>query len=168
VARILKPLRDGRNVCAAYYGHPGILCVSAHEAVQRARQLGFSARMLPAVSAMDSLFADLEIDPCFGLYSYDATDFVFKRRPYDPRYMLILWQIGLVGVHSHQPKDLWSRSGVRRLTETLMETYSADHEVVLYEIQYRPAPEPVIERMPLARLPHAAVTIASLLYVPPK
>jgi uncharacterized protein YabN with tetrapyrrole methylase and pyrophosphatase domain len=168
VKRILTPLRAGRNVCAAYYGHPGVLCSSGHEAVRRARAEGFSASMLPGVSAMDCLFADLEIDPCLGLQTFDATDFVLNRREHDPRSMLVLWQIGLVGVRSYLFKDLWSRAGLRRLTERLRERYSRDHEVVLYEMQYLPTREPVIEKLPLVRLPRANVTIASLLYVPPK
>ena len=168
VERILRPLPSGLNVCAAFYGHPGILCISGHESVRRAREQGFSASMLPAVSALDCLCADLEIDPCLGLVSYEATDFVLNRRKHDPRNMLVLWQIGLVGVRSYKHKDLWSRTGVRRLTERLLENYSRDHEVVLYEMQYLPTRGPVIQKLPLARLPRANVTIASLLYVPSK
>lgn len=166
VERILAPLRSGVNVCAAFYGHPGILCISGHEAVRRAREEGFRASMLPAISAMDCLFADLGVDPCLGLQSYDATDFVLNRRQPDPRCSLLLWQIGLVGVRAFQHKDLWSRAGVRRLTERLLDSYARTHEVILYEMVYYPVCEPRVERLQLSRLPRAQVTIASLLYVP--
>ncbi len=168
VERILAPVRAGVDVCAAFYGHPGVLCISGHEAVRRARREGFWASMQPAVSALDCLSADLEIDPCMGLSSYDASDFVFNRRKHDPRRMLVLWQIGSIGVSTYKMKDLWNRAGVRHLTERLLETYSSKHDVVLYEMQFFPTCKPVIEKMPLSRLPRASVTIASLLYVPPK
>ena len=36
VERILAPLRANLNVCAVFYGHPGVLCEPGHEAVRRA------------------------------------------------------------------------------------------------------------------------------------
>src|SRR5437773_2103233 len=63
VEELLAPVRAGHNVCAAFYGHPGVFVNPGHEAIRRARAEGFPARMLPAVSALDCLVADLGIDP---------------------------------------------------------------------------------------------------------
>src|SRR4051794_36763004 len=49
--RILEPLRFGLEVCAAFYGHPGVLVAPGHESVRRARKEGFQASMLPGISA---------------------------------------------------------------------------------------------------------------------
>src|SRR5919197_1068481 len=58
VDTILSSVRQGRRVCAAFYGHPGVFVYPSHEAIRQARDEGFEARMLPAVSAEDCLFAD--------------------------------------------------------------------------------------------------------------
>jgi precorrin-2 methylase len=63
VDRILDCLRHGEKVCAAFYGHPGVAVWASHAAIRRARAEGFEARMLPGVSSVDCLFADLGIDP---------------------------------------------------------------------------------------------------------
>src|SRR5262249_25884146 len=41
--RILNPVRAGMNVCAAFYGHPGVLVNSGHLAIRYARKEGYSA-----------------------------------------------------------------------------------------------------------------------------
>jgi uncharacterized protein YabN with tetrapyrrole methylase and pyrophosphatase domain len=63
VDELLAPVRAGLGVCAAFYGHPGVFVNPGHEAIRRARAEGYRARMLPAVSALDCLVADLGIDP---------------------------------------------------------------------------------------------------------
>lgn len=62
-ARILAEVRQGRQVCAAFYGHPGVFVRPAHAAIRQARREGFPAGMLPGISAEDCLFADLEVTP---------------------------------------------------------------------------------------------------------
>ena len=79
VERMLAPVRAGRRVAAAFYGHPGVYVRPTHEAIRRALDEGHEARMLPAVSAEDCLYADLNIDPATtGCASYDATDFLLR------------------------------------------------------------------------------------------
>lgn len=63
VNRILKYVKDGLRVCVAFYGHAGIFVLPSHEGIKQARELGFTAYMLPGISAEDCLFADLGIDP---------------------------------------------------------------------------------------------------------
>src|SRR5262249_28890628 len=77
VEAIVDRVRAGKRVCAALYGHPGVADIVGHESVRRAREEGFEATMLPAVSAIDCLFADLGLDPATsGCQMFEATDFV--------------------------------------------------------------------------------------------
>jgi len=169
VARILAPVRAGRRVCAAFYGHPGVFATPPHTAVRQARAEGFAARMLPAVSAEDCLFADLGVDPSeSGCASFEATDFLLRRRRFDPTSALVLWQIGLVGVEDVRDAELWSANGLTALTEVLLETYRPRHDVIVYEASTLPIVAPKIVRVALARLPGAPVTAVSTLYVPPR
>jgi uncharacterized protein YabN with tetrapyrrole methylase and pyrophosphatase domain len=167
VEALLEPVRRGRNVCGAFYGHPGIFVTPSHEAVRQARAEGFPARMLPAVSAEDCLYSDLGIDPGLsGRQSYEATKFLEERRPIDVQAYLILWQISVVGERRavSSPRD----EGLAELTEALLAHYPPEHEVVVYEASPYPTVNPIVERVPLAGLAEAEVTPMATLVVPPR
>jgi len=167
VERILAPVRAGQRVCAAFYGHPGIFVYPSHEAIRRAREEGFRARMLPGISAEDCLFADLGVDPALqGWRSYEATDFLARRRPVDPTSALVLWQVGAIGVATFHRRAVWRTDGLRVLVDVLSEHYPEDHRVVLYQAATLPVVEPRILELPLAELPDAEVSVAATLYVP--
>lgn len=166
VERILAPVRDGLRVTAAFYGHPGVYVRPSHEAIRRARSEGFQARMLPAVSAEDCLFADLGVDPAnTGCASYDATDFLLRSPSVDTASGLVLWQITVIGDPNAVAEP--RLDNVHVLVERLAAQYPRDHEVVVYEASPYPISEAVIERIPLEHLAEAALTPLSTLYVPP-
>lgn len=167
VERMLVPVRIGLDVCAAFYGHPGVFAYPAHAAIRQARQEGHAAWMLPGVSAADCLYADLGVDPGVqGCQSFEASDFLLRNRRFDPTSSLLLWQIGAIGVAS-LPDEPCNRKGLVVLCEALQESYPAHHEVVIYEAADLPVCDPLVVRLPLARLADAGVTWASTLYVPP-
>ena len=165
VEEILSPVRNGRRVCAAFYGHPGVFVQPAHEAVRRARLEGFEARMLPAVSAEDCLFADLGVDPgANGCQTYEATDFLVHRRTIDISTPLVLWQIGFLGQAKYSARPDTSRLPV--LVEYLLDLYPREHEVVVYEASPYPVRRAEIRRTPLSELAAADVAPMATLYVP--
>lgn len=165
VAEILTPVRAGRRVCAAFYGHPGVFVLPSHEAIAQARAEGYAAEMLPGISAEDCLFADLGVDPAAaGCQSYEATRFLERRPAIEPRAALVLWQLGVVGSANHSAKPRAPKLGA--LVAVLRELYPDAHEVVVYEASSYPGVAPLIRRTPLAKLA-GAVTPASTLYVPP-
>lgn len=168
VVRILAPLFAGKQVVVALYGHPGIFVTPSHEAIRRARAAGYEASMQPGISAEDCLFADLGIDPGErGCQSFEATDFLLRRRIFDPTSTLVLWQIGGIGVFDFHSRPLWSRKGLEVLERELLRHYPARHEVVIYEAVPYPTLPPKALRTPLSELASAEVTIRSTLYVPP-
>lgn len=165
VDEILAPVRSGRRVCAAFYGHPGVFVLPSHEAIARARSEGFAAAMLPGISAEDCLFADLGVDPAAsGCQSYEATRFLSLRPAVERRAALVLWQIGVVGSADHSAEA--QAPQLEALVGALRELYPAGHEVVVYQASSFTGIAPLIRRVPLRELA-AAVTPASTLYVPP-
>ncbi|MBL8547900.1 MAG: hypothetical protein JNL81_15645 [Hyphomonadaceae bacterium] len=164
---ILSAVREGKRVCAAFYGHPGVYVYPSHESVRRAREEGYEAEMLPAVSADACVFADLGFDPGWlGCQSFEATDFVINARKFDPTAVLILWQIALVGdrslrVFSSDPRR------IRLLAEVLMEHYPPDHPVTVYCAATLPMGHADVQTLPLSRLDEAVITQESTLVVPP-
>jgi precorrin-3B methylase len=172
VQRILAPVREGADVCAAFYGHPGVFVYPSHEAVRRAREEGHRARMLPGVSAEDCLFADLGLDPAIhGIRSYEATDFLVSRRPIDPTSGLVLWQVGAIGVTTFYKRSVWRTEGLAILADALLEHYPPSHEVVVYTAATLPFAEAEVHRLRLDALaapPEGIeVSVAATLYVPP-
>ncbi len=155
VEEILAPARSGMRVCAAFYGHPGMFVLPAGEAIRRAQSEGIPAKMLPGVSSLDCLFADLGVDPAAaGLQTYEATDFLQRAPTLEPRAGLVLWQVGVVASQDE-------------LAEALESWYPKDHEVIVYEASSYPGVPPRAESLALERLEHAELTPRSTLYVTP-
>ncbi len=168
-ARIVAAVRSGRQVCAAFYGHPGVFVNASHAAIQRVRRLGLPARMLPGVSADACLFADLGVNPGdVGCQSFEATDFMGCRRRFDPSSALILWQVGVLGESSVRKGMSCRPERLRALTTLLRRHYPARHPVVLYEAAQFSVCDPVITRIPLVSLPAATVPAMTTLYLPPR
>ena len=165
---LLEDVRAGKDVCVAFYGHPGVFVDPSHAAIARARAEGFRARMLPAVSAEDCLFADLGVDPgASGCQSYEATDFLLRLRRVDPTAVLILWQVGALGetIYAIEPRSQSERLAV--LVEYLESFYPTGHGVVLYEASPYPIAEAAIRNVALSELPASVPDALSTLYVPP-
>ncbi|MEM9292004.1 MAG: SAM-dependent methyltransferase [Acidobacteriota bacterium] len=159
---------EGKAVCAAFYGHPGVFVHPSHEAIELAREAGLSAKMLPGISAEDCLFADLGIDPGqLGCQSFEATDFLVYDRRYDPRCHLVLWQVGVIGDLTFEKPEDYRNLGLPILVETLLQEYPADHEVTLYTASQYVVCDPVLERIPLGELASLDPTTIVTLYVPP-
>jgi Tetrapyrrole (Corrin/Porphyrin) Methylases len=165
VRTVLERVHAGAAVCAVFYGHPGVLVRPAQLALEEARREGFAATMLPAVSSLDCLFADLALDPAEGLLGYEATSFLAGGRVPDETAVLVLWQVGVMGAPAHGGASDSAR--VQALVEHLERFYPRDHEAIVYEASPFPFCDPVVTRVALRRLGEAELTPASTLVVPP-
>lgn len=167
VEAILTPVRRGLTVCAAFYGHPGVFVYPSHEAIVQAREEGHVAKMLPGVSAEDMMITDLGFDPALpGLQTYEATGFMLLKPNIDSRIPLILWQIGVLGLLTPEPTP--SRENLQLLVNTLMQTYPADHDVIVYQAAAYGNVAPVLHVAALCELPGQDINALSTLYVPPR
>lgn len=163
---ILHHVRQGADVCAAFYGHPGVFVTPSAELLRRAREEGLPVRLLPGISADACLFADLGVDPSrSGCQSYEATEFLVHGHRVDPTAILLLWQIGAVGNALATPQPV--PTGLTVLIEALLALYPPEHEVTVYEASPYPGYAPMIVRVPLGQLSAGHVTGLSTLYVPP-
>ena len=166
--RLVSAVRSGQQVCAAFYGHPGVFVDPSHAAVRRLRREGFAARMLPGISSEDCLFADLQLDPgARGCQSFEASDFLACRRRFDPTSPLVLWQVGALGEPGYRPEMSSRTERLEVLTAFLRAHYPARHPIVLYEAANFPTCEPVVRRIPLSRLPRTTVFTLVTILVPP-
>ena len=164
---IMQEVRAGKKVCGAFYGHPGVFALTPHETIRMARAEGFKAHMEPGVSAEDCLYADLGVDPgnC-GCAHFEANNFMFNQTVFDPTAYLVLWQIGLAGDRSLKVFET-STDAKQLLVDMLLETYEADHKVIIYECAVLPIEQPLIETLALQDLAYATMSMKSTLVIPP-
>lgn len=169
VQAILAYVRQGYQVCAVFYGHPGVFVYPSHRAIKLARQEGFDAWMAPGISAEDCLFADLGVDPAIaGCQSYEATNFLVRRRSVDPYAALILWQIGVIADQSVRKAGTYNKPGIDVLIDVLSEIYGPRHGVIVYRAAEWPICDPYIKSVTVEKLHQGGITPLSTLYVPAK
>jgi hypothetical protein len=167
VEAMLTEVRAGKQVCGAFYGHPGVFASPPHKAIEIARAEGYRAHMEPGVSAEDCLYADLGFDPGrVGCQHYEASQFMFYRRRIDPSAYLILWQIGVAGDQSFARFSTGAQYR-KLLVELLARDYDLSHEVIVYRAATLPIHQPRIDRMPLGSLPDADIDMHATLAIPP-
>lgn len=166
VEHILAHVRAGLDVCAVFYGHPGIFVFPSHRAIAAARAEGFHAVMLPGISAEDCLFADLGVDPArTGCQSFEATDFLIFGRTFDPRSALVLWQVGVLGEVGYRAS--LSQEKLDVLKERLLLAYPPDHPAVVYEAARFPICDPKIVQTTIGDLSAAEFSAISTVFIPP-
>lgn len=167
VEAMLTEVREGKRVCGAFYGHPGVFAWVPHRAIELAREEGFHAHMEPGISAEDCLYADLGIDPGrHGCQHFEASQFMFYKRKVDPSACLVIWQVGVAGDQSYA--RFQTGAAYRQvLVDILRRDYPEDHEVIIYEAAVLPTHRPRIERIRLCDLPSAKVDLHATLVLPP-
>ena len=167
VEAILTEVRAGKKVVAVFYGHPGVFACVSHRAIAKATTENFPAHMEAGISAEDCLYADLCIDPGkTGCINYEASQFMFYHRNIDPAAHLILWQVGLAGDKSLAKFS--TGSAYRQVSvDLLLETYPADHQVILYQAKVLPIDTMRAEHIALSDLVNAEVFIHTTLVIPP-
>lgn len=167
VEAMLSEVRAGRQVCGAFYGHPGVFAQAPHHAVAQARREGYAAHMEPGISAEDCLYADLGIDPgSVGCQHFEASQLLMYRRRIDPSAYLVLWQVGITGDHNHRRVDT-GPAYLALLVERLGSDYPADHPCTVYEAATLPISQPRRDTVALAELPRLALSQQSTLVLPP-
>lgn len=165
-ATILEQVRAGKYVCAAFYGHPGIFACISHMAIADARAEGFSAEMLPGISAEDCLVADLGLDPGrTGLQSMETTQYMIYERRIDPSCLLVLWQPYLAGELTLKRFNS-TPAKLQVLVDKLARDYPLDHTVILYEAATGPLEKTRMDRLALRDLPHAELRGITTLVIP--
>lgn len=163
---ILAEVRAGKTVCAAFYGHPGIFACISHMAIKAARAEGYSAEMLPGISAEDCLVADIGIDPgATGMQSMEATQFMIFERRIDPTALLILWQPFVAGELTLKRFDT-TTAKLQVLVDKLARDYPLDHSVILYEAATNPLEKTRMDTILLRDLPNAVLSGITTLVIP--
>lgn len=166
VQLLLTEVRNGKIVCAAFYGHSGAFGGPAQLAVQSARREGFDAFMEPGISTADCLYADLGIDPIkYGCQHYEASQLMRYRRSLDSSAYLVLWNI------DSRPEAIIAEANVvayrKLLLEVLATEYPQGHSIIVYHPAGSLHDIPKVARLPLTLLPTADIGSHACVVIPP-
>ncbi len=166
---ILKTLDEKKDLCVAFYGHPGVFTYPSHKAIKLAKERGYKAKMLPGISTEDMLFAELGIDPgTYGLQSFEATAFLINNNKIDPSCYVVLWQIGVLGLRKYT-QNINVTSELQKLLNILLQFYPKEHEIILYQASTHRIIESVIITEQLQNLAKIEFDpISSLIIMPLK
>ena len=63
---VLREICKGRRCCVVEYGHPTVAAQQSELLLREARRLGYPTVVLPGISCVDALWADLGLDPAPG------------------------------------------------------------------------------------------------------
>jgi len=167
--RVVEAALDHPPVTFALHGHPLVGVLPPFLVLELAAALDLGVTILPGVSALDALLADLRLDPVvYGIQMYEATDLLLRRRPLQSDVPAILWQIGPIETCLHsQAVSLPARFA--RLIAHLRQFYPARHEVVAIHSSPHAIMPATVFRFALEDMGgHAAEIHAGFtLYVPP-
>lgn len=166
--KVIEAALDHSPVTFAMHGHPVVFCQAPLLIKKMAAALGLSLQVLPGVSSMDCLFADLMMDPASsGLLMYEATDLLLRWRPLVPEVPTLIWQVGNLETRLHTSRT--SRpERLDRFAAYLATAYEPNHLVTAcYASPHAFAPANVFT-FPLRKIrEHAAQLHAGItLYLP--
>jgi hypothetical protein len=168
-ARVVDAALDHPPVTFAIHGHPLVAAHPPFLVLELAKALDLRVAVLPGISAMDTILADLRLDPVVhGVQMYEATDLLLRRRPLQSDVPAIIWQIGVLETALHS--DRVSRpERFTRLAGHLRQFYQPRHEVVAIYCSPHPILPPTILRFALEDMGRHAHEIHAgfTLYVPP-
>ena len=159
----------GKHVAYATAGHPLVLSTPSQLIMHEADRQGIPVEVIPGVSSLDTVWADLRFDPGpAGMVMFEATSLVLRQWPLTNTVPLFLWQVNTVetslySTHKNKP------SRFNRLQDYLLRYYPADHEARLVHSASFPFTEPEIKTVRLGDLGVLAkiATSQHILYVPP-
>ncbi|MFN8606740.1 MAG: SAM-dependent methyltransferase [Vulcanimicrobiota bacterium] len=166
--QVLDCLRAGQHAALVSYGHPLVFCDPSRLAIEQTAQAGYPMEILPGVSSIDCLLADLRVDAQnYGLQIYEGHDLLLHGLVLDPSCSQIVFQVPSLGDNTGGWIPGRFRGFIRALGERLIEVFGPEHEAVLYFGSNSPERPTRADRCRLAELHEAEMISEYTLWVPP-
>jgi hypothetical protein len=140
-AKVVAAAMEKPPVSLAVYGHPTLFVYPSTLIRKAAKYLGLHVYAAAAVSSLDTMLIDLDLDPGkYGLQMYDANAILVEHRKLDPEVPCLLLQVDAVeSVYHITARSRPSR--FKRLQDHLLQFYPPEHVVT----NIRSASYPIFE-----------------------
>lgn len=150
------------KVCLLVYGHPTLLSDTV-QLLLNSSNLQAHVIVIPGISSLDCLLADLTIDPVDGMFAIEATRFILGKVNIPTQLHTIIWQIGMIGNRSTESSD----NQLDLLQSKLLKFYDKQHEMILYEASLYPHLAPRIKKTKIYDLCNEEISRITTAYIPP-
>ncbi|MGV9879644.1 SAM-dependent methyltransferase [Streptomyces sp. NPDC003006] len=158
-------------VALATYGSAMVGTLVSHRLLAQAPTRGLTVHVTHAASHLDSIWADLNIEPFFGFEVWEATVFVHRRVRPNTDANLVLPQAPVFGVQ-HGPDmrtepRMETSTTMTELRDHLLRFYPPDHVVhYVHASSGTSTAGPSVQPLPLSDLDHPSAHTMSTLCVP--
>lgn len=123
---VLDGAADSRPCAWMTPGHPMIFDSVTQTLLKAGRTLGWTVLVVPGISSLDTILAEVGYDPADGLLVHEATALVFQGLPLLPSFAALLLQPSAFGTSATHYSDEW-RADLSPLRDYLLRFYSAEH-----------------------------------------
>lgn len=135
------------------YGHPTVFAYPPFVIKAVAESFGLTVGVVPGVSALDCMLAELMIDPATdGMQMFEATDIVIRKRTLLVDVHTLIWQIGALetGLYSKNPS---TPGRFDRFLDHIAGFFPVHHPVSAIFVSDNPLIPSIIYRFKLKDLP---------------
>jgi precorrin-6B methylase 1 len=168
-----KAVVDGaiRNGPIAFglYGHPTVFAFPPFVVKEVAESLGLTVDVIPGISSMDCIFAELMIDPAnSGLQMFEATELLLTKRKLQTDIQTLIWQVGTLETGLYSTKSSSSQR-YGKFLEYMEQFYPPGHPCTAIYCSDHPALPSTVLRFSLDRIGEFAEQLHGgfTLYLPP-
>jgi len=127
LAEAILQTAQTRHVGFLVHGHPLFLVSTSEAIVELAPAKGLAVEILPGVSSLDTVMADLRIDFGHAMQGYEANFLLNKHPVIEPRVPLMIYQVAILG--AYKVNRVFPGANLQPLTDYLSNHYPAEHQV---------------------------------------
>ena len=112
-------------------GHPFVFDSVSQKLLEHARGFGWSIQIVPGISSLDTLLAQIPYDPCYGLVVHEATALARDKIPLNPSLATVLFQPSIFGSDLTHHSKQYAGPHLKDLSAHLLRFYPAQHRCAL-------------------------------------
>lgn len=131
ISKIIGEVEKGPGVANVIYGHPLFYDDINTGLIRWAKENNRSYHVVPGISCLDTLSADLELDFSPGLQVHEAQHMVYNQHPLNPKLKVVVMQVGSFGAHITNRELPSDEARFMPLQEHLLKFYPPNHEVTV-------------------------------------
>jgi hypothetical protein len=125
---ILNAVEDTRPLAWLSPGHPLVFDSVTQALLKQAPARGWTVSVIPGISCLDTLLAELGYDPASGLFVHDATSLVAWNVPVSPAIATVLLQPSVFGSRLTHISAEYDGPDLTGLRDYLLRYHAPEHQ----------------------------------------
>lgn len=165
---VLAEARNGPRVVYVEDGHPAFYDDVTWAIYRRGKKAGLKVRILPAISSIDSMIANCDLEIGGGFQIFEATSLVAFNQEINPRIDLLVMQVGWFGTSLMCEVSSSKRDRFQPLVDYLRKSYPANHPVRILKAPMSKRASPLVFSTKLGSLDRyrRRITSETCLFIP--